>query len=143
MFKTDHLHPMLVHFPIALIIVGFTAEVVSLFFKSEKCLSKTGFYLLILGTLAAIVAWSTGQLFTDHPSEGEILSIFERHKIGGWITIIVMIIGSAFRIWLIVKKKEETQLKWIAFGSYFLGFAAVSYTGFLGGIMVYNFLIGQ
>ena len=39
---------MIVHFPIALIIVGFFAEVVSLFFKSEKCLSKTGFYLMIL-----------------------------------------------------------------------------------------------
>lgn len=142
MFRIEHLHPMIVHFPIALIIVGFTAEVVSLFFKSEKCLSRTGFYLLILGTLAAIVAWSTGQLFTDHPSEGAIFTIFEKHKIGAWITMIVMIIGAAFRIWLVVKKKEETQLKWLAFGLYFLGFAAVSYTGFLGGIMVYNFLIG-
>ena len=143
MFKIEHLHPMIVHFPIALIIVGFTAEVVSLFFKSEKCLSKTGFYLLILGTLAAIVAWSTGQLFTDHPSEGEILSIFEKHETGAWITLIVMIIGSAFRIWLMVQKKEATRLKWIAFSLYFLGFAAVSYTGFLGGIMVYTFLIGH
>lgn len=78
MFNTDHLHPMIVHFPVALIIVGFTAEVVSLFFKSEKCLSKTGFYLMILGTLAAIAAWLTGQLFTDHPYDGEILSVFEK-----------------------------------------------------------------
>jgi uncharacterized membrane protein len=134
---------MIVHFPVALIIVGFVADVVSLFFKSEKCLSKIGFYLMVLGTLAAIAAWSTGQLFTDHPSEGEILRVFTSHKTGGMLTMIVMIIGSIFRSWLIVKKKEETKLKWIAFGFYLLGFAAVSFTGYMGGIMVYNFMLGQ
>jgi uncharacterized membrane protein len=143
MFNTDTLHPMIVHFPIALIIVGFTAEVVSLFFKSEKCLSKTGFYLMVLGALAAIAAWSTGQLFTDHPSEGEILNVFEKHETGALVTMILMIIGSAFRIWLVVQKKEETQLKWIAFGFYLLAFIAVSFTGFMGGTMVYNFMLGN
>jgi uncharacterized membrane protein len=142
MFNTDHLHPMIVHFPIALIIVGFVAEVVSLFFKSEKCLSKTGFYLLVLGTLAAIAAWSTGQLFTDHPSEGSILSVFEKHETGALITMIMMILASTVRIWLMVKKKEETQLKWVAFGFYLLGFAAVTFTGLMGGLMVYSFMLG-
>jgi uncharacterized membrane protein len=142
MFNIDHLHPMIVHFPVALIIVGFAAEVVSLFFKSEKCLSKTGFYLLILGTLAAIAAWSTGQLFTDHPSEGAILDVFEKHKTGALITMILMIIASAVRIWVMVQKKEKTQLKWVAFGFYFLGFASVAFTGLMGGLMVYSYMIG-
>ncbi|MCX6260645.1 MAG: DUF2231 domain-containing protein [Bacteroidia bacterium] len=134
---------MIVHFPVALIIVGFIAEVVSLFFKSEKCLSKTGFYLMILGTLAAIAAWLTGQLFTDHPYESGIIRIFEKHKTAALITMIVMITCSLFRIWLVVKKKEETRLKWIAFGFYLLGFVAVSFTGFIGGTMVYNFMLGK
>ena len=142
MFNTAHLHPMIVHFPVALITVGFIAEVVSLFFKSEKCLSKTGFYLMVLGALAAIAAWSTGQLFTNEPSQGEIVRVFEKHETGALITMILMIIGSAFRIWLVVQKKEETQLKWIAFGFYLLGFAAVTFTGFMGGTMVYNFMMG-
>ena len=85
MFDTSHLHPLLVHFPIALIIVGFFADVVFLFFKSEKCLSKTGFYLMVLGALAAIAAWTTGQLFTDEPSQGEIAKVFERHETGALI----------------------------------------------------------
>jgi uncharacterized membrane protein len=141
MFNTAHLHPMIVHFPVALITVGFIAEVVSLFYKSEKCLSKTGFYLMVLGTLAAIAAWSTGQLFTSEPSQGEIVQIFEKHETGALITMILMIICSAFRIWLIIQKKEDTQLKWIAFGFYLLGFAAVTFTGFMGGTMVYNFMM--
>jgi uncharacterized membrane protein len=141
MFNTAHIHPMIVHFPVALITVGFLAEVVSLFFKSEKCLSKTGFYLMVLGALAAIVAWTTGQLFTSEPAQGEIVRVFEKHETGALTTMILMIIGSAFRIWLVLQKKEETQLKWVAFGFYFLAFAAVTFTGFMGGTMVYNYMM--
>lgn len=141
MFDTAHLHPMIVHFPVALITVGFIAECVSLFVRSEKCLSKTGFYLMILGALSAIAAWATGQLFTSEPVQGEIVRIFERHETGALITMILMILGSSFRIWLVMQKKEETQLKWVAFGIYFLAFAAVTFTGFMGGTMVYNFMM--
>jgi uncharacterized membrane protein len=133
---------MIVHFPIALITVGFIAEVVSLFFKSEKCLSRTGFYLMILGSLAAIAGWASGHLFTEEPTQGEILKVFHSHETGALITMILILIGTIFRIWLIVKKKEETQLKWIAFGFYLLAFAAVTFTGYMGGTMVYNFMIG-
>ncbi len=49
MISLSHLHPMLVHFPIALIVLGFIADFASLIFKKEACLSKTGFYLLIAG----------------------------------------------------------------------------------------------
>jgi len=132
---------MIVHFPVALITVGFLAEVVSLFFKSEKCLSKTGFYLLILGSLSAIAAWSTGQLFTAEPAQGAIVEVFENHKAGALITMLLMIIGSVFRIYLVIKKKEETTLKWVSFGLYCLAFAAVTFTGFMGGTMVYNFMM--
>lgn len=143
MFNTDHLHPVIVHFPIALIIVGFLAEVVSLFFKSEKCLSKTGFYMMVLGSLAAIAAWASGHLFTEGPTQGEILKIFQRHETGALITMILIILGTLFRIWLVVKKKEETPLKWIVFGFYFLSFVAVTFTGLMGGTMVYDFMLGQ
>jgi uncharacterized membrane protein len=134
---------MIVHFPIALITVGFFAEVFSLFFKSEKCLSKTGFYLMLLGSLGAIAAWSTGQLFTVEPTQGEVLKVFARHETGALITMILIIAGTIFRIWLMVKKKEGTPLKWIAFGFYLLAFIAVTFTGFMGGTMVYDFMIGQ
>lgn len=142
MFNTAHLHPMIVHFPIALITAGFLADVVFLLFRNEKCLSKTGFYLMVLGALAAIVAWSTGQLFTNEPSQGEIVKIFQNHETGAMITMIIMVIGAAVRVYLVIKKKDETNLKWLVFGFYFLGFAAVTFTGFMGGTMVYNYMMG-
>jgi uncharacterized membrane protein len=141
MFNTAHLHPMLVHFPIALITIGFIADIVSLFFKSEKCLSKTGLYLMVLGTLAAIAAWSSGHLFTTEPSQGSVVQVFEKHETAALVTMLLMILGSFLRIWLILQKKEETQLKWVVFGLYFLGCAAVTFTGFMGGTMVYNYMM--
>jgi uncharacterized membrane protein len=134
---------MIVHFPIALITIGFFAEVVSLYFKSEKCLSKTGFYLMVLGSLAAIAAWSSGHLFTEAPTQGEILKVFISHKTGALVTMIIIISGTIFRIWLMIKKKEDTSLKWIAFGFYLLAFITVTFTGYMGGIMVYDFMMGQ
>lgn len=141
MFNTAHLHPMIVHFPIALITAGFLADVVFLFFKNEKCLSKTGFYLMVIGALAAVAAWSTGQLFTSEPIDGEIVKVFERHETGALVTMIIMLIGAVIRVYLVVKKKEETQLKWLVFALYLLGFVAVTYTGFMGGTMVYDFMM--
>jgi uncharacterized membrane protein len=143
MFNTDHLHPLIVHFPIALITIGFFADIVSLFFKSEKCLSKTGFYLMVLGSIAAVAAWSSGHLFTEAPTQGEILKVFINHKTGALVTMILIIAGTLFRIWLVIKKQEESSLKWISFGFYFLAFTAVTFTGFMGGKMVYDFMLGQ
>ena len=139
--NTAFLHPMVVHFPVALILVGFLADVLSLFFRNEKCLSKTGFYLMVLGALAAVAAWATGQLFTGHPDEGEIARIFENHETGALITMIIMIIGAALRVYLVIKRREETRLKWVVFGFYFLGVAAVAFTAFMGGKMVYEFML--
>ena len=81
------------------------------------------------------------QIFTDEPTQGAIVEIFEKHETGALITMMLIIIGSAFRIYLVVKKKEETSLKWVAFGIYCLAFAAVTFTGFMGGTMVYNFMM--
>jgi len=140
--NTDIIHPIVVHFPIALILAGFFTEVLSLFFKGEKWLSKAAFYLMVLGTLGAITSWGTGQLFTEEPMEGEIVKVFHNHETGAFITMILMIIGTGFRSWLVIQKKEETNLKWIAFGFYFLASATVAFTGFMGGKMVYEFMIG-
>ena len=61
MFDLTHLHPMIVHFPIALLIVGFLADAVGLIFKKDF-FTKAGFYLLILGTLGVVAAYLSGNL---------------------------------------------------------------------------------
>jgi uncharacterized membrane protein len=139
--NTAHFHPMIVHFPIAIIMIGFLADTASLIFRKEKCLSTMGFYLLITGTLAAIAAVATGYFFTS-PMEGEPGLVRDRHELFAFLTLAAVILAAVFRIILVVRKKEETRLKYLAFGIFFLAFIFVSVTGYLGGILVMEYLIG-
>ncbi|MEI6123032.1 MAG: ferritin family protein [Bacteroidota bacterium] len=141
MFDTSHLHPMLVHFPVALITIGFLADVLSLFFnKKEPCLSKVGFYLMIFGTLGAIAAFFSGEFFTNDFT-GVMGELKERHELFAKITMYVMIAACLIRIYLVWKKKSHGVLKWLVFFLYFLATASVGYTGLLGGSLVYNYMI--
>jgi len=139
MFETSHLHPMLVHFPIALVAIGFLADLVSLFVKKELCFSKMSFYLLITGTLSAIAAVFTGVLFTSDMA-GEAGKVMETHELIAFITLALLIITSLFRI-LLLRKPESNKFKWLSFVFYALATIAVSATGFFGGTLVYNYMM--
>jgi uncharacterized membrane protein len=134
------LHPMAVHFPIALLMVGFLFDVISLFFKKEKCLSKAGLYLMILGTLGAVAAVMTGMLFSKE------LTGFgghkkEIHEMFAVITLIIMLLACIVRIIIVSMKKEESSLKWVVFLLFAAGTGFVAYTGLLGGKLVYEVML--
>ena len=138
--STTHFHPMLVHFPIALVVFGFMAELAGLYFKKEVCLSKIGFYLLIFGTLAAVAAWLTGTIFTSEMA-GAAGEIRETHELFAWITLGTLLAAAAIRIFIQSKNEENTKLKWIAFVLYGLAAISVSITGFFGGTLVFNYMM--
>ncbi len=140
MMSTTHFHPMLVHFPIALVVFGFMAELAGLYFKKEVCLSKIGFYLLIFGFLAAIAAWLTGTIFTSEMA-GAAGEIRETHELFAWITLGTLLAAAAIRIFIQSKNEENTKLKWIAFVLYGLAAISVSITGFFGGTLVFNYMM--
>ena len=141
MFTTSHLHPMLVHFPIALVIFGFLAEVAFLFFKKEFGLRKMGYYLLIVGTLAAIVAWLTGNFFTSE-MDGAAGKMRESHELFATITLVLLLVTSLFRTALVILKNNNSTFRILAFILYSLAAISVSITGYLGGSLVYNFMLG-
>lgn len=140
MISLSHIHPMLVHFPIALIVIGFVADFASLVFKKEACLSKAGFYLLIVGTLSAVFALLAGVLFTSDMS-GSAGEVRDTHELFAWITLGLLFLTSVVRIFLVVKKRENSDLKWLAFALYGLAAISVSVTGFFGGTLVYNYMM--
>ncbi len=142
MFDLNHLHPMLVHFPVALLAVGFLADVFSLFFsKKEPCLSKLGFYLMILGTLGAVAAFLSGEFFTQEMT-GAAGELKEKHEVIAKVTMYVMIAASVLRIFAVAFRKDKGWLKWLVFVLFAVGAVCVGYTGFLGGTLVYNHMIG-
>jgi uncharacterized membrane protein len=140
MFSTDHLHPMLVHFPIALVAFGFLAEILSFIYKKEICLPKISFFLLIFGSISALVALTTGALFTADMS-GAAGEVQETHEMFAWITLGLLCVTSFLRILLIKQKEENSKLKMISFIFYSLAAISVSITGFYGGTLVYNYMM--
>jgi len=132
---------MLVHFPIALVIFGFLAEVAFLFFKNESSLRKMGYYLLIAGTLAAIVAWLTGNFFTSE-MDGAAGKMRESHELFATITLVLLLVTSLFRTALVILKNNNSTFRILAFILYSLAAISVSITGYLGGSLVYNFMLG-
>lgn len=141
MFSTSHLHPLLVHFPIALVIFGFLAELVYLFVKKEGSLSKMGYYLLIAGTLAAIAAWLTGNFFTSE-MDGAAGKIKDAHELFATITLVLLLVTSVLRTTLLVFKNESPALKSLSFLLYALAAISVGITGYLGGSLVYTYMLG-
>jgi uncharacterized membrane protein len=69
MITAPHLHAMVIHFPIALLMAGFLSEVIA-FFSKKEFFRDTSFYLLILGSLGAIVAYVSGSYAGDGMTDG-------------------------------------------------------------------------
>ncbi len=141
MFNPGHFHPMMVHFPIAIITVGFLFDLFSMMYKKQPCLSKAGYWLEIIGMAGAIFAFGTGYFFTS-PMEGEAGLVRERHELFATFTLVTIILATLFRILIGYLGKEQTRLKYASLVLFFLAFVFVSITGYLGGSLVIDYMIG-
>lgn len=141
MISSAHFHPMLVHFPIAIITIGFLFDLVALFFKKEPCLSKTGYWLTMIGMVGAIAAFSSGHLFTD-PMEGEAGVVLERHELFATITLIAIVVTAIFRTLIIYFGKVTKNTIYLSLLLFFIAMVCVSITGYLGGSLVIDYMIG-
>lgn len=132
---------MLVHFPIAIIAIGFLFDLFSLFRKNEPCLSKTGYWLEIIGMISAVFAFGSGYFFTN-PMEGEAGIVRDDHELYATITLVSIIIATLFRIVVRYLNKESTNMKYISLALFFISLVFVSVTGYLGGVLVIDYMIG-
>jgi uncharacterized membrane protein len=131
---------MLVHFPIALVTIGFLSELASIYIKKEACLSKLGFYLLLVGTISALFALLSGLIFTNEMS-GAAGEIMEIHEFFAYTTLSTLLVTSILRIYITVKKIENSTLIKVAFVLYALAAISVGITGFYGGTLVFNYMM--
>lgn len=140
MFSTVHFHPMVVHFPIALLMMGLLFEVLFVFYKDYKFLSMAAAYLLVFGAVAAVASWVTGQLFTGE-MEGAAGEIRETHELFAVITMITSVVAAILYAWYLLKPPGGFNLRWLVFVLYCLTGIAVAVTGFYGGNLVYEYML--
>jgi uncharacterized membrane protein len=137
MFDTTHIHPMIVHFPVALITIGFLSLVISIFFTKFRYLSKTAEFLMVLGTVAAFAGYFSGEFFTAE-MQGTAGELKEKHELFAKITMFIMLAATVIRLYYSYVKKDETKFNWLVFILYGIAMITVGITGYLGGTLVYN-----
>jgi uncharacterized membrane protein len=137
MLTPTHLHAMLIHFPIALLLVAFFSEIISLVLKKEF-FKNVAFYLLILGTLGTVAAYLTGNAAGEGIEEGPLKIPMELHEQAATITLWLAIITAVFQITLFFLKYKTTFTRSIGIILFTALIAAVSRTAYLGGQLVYN-----
>ena len=142
MFDTTHLHPMIVHFPIALLIVGFLFDLLSLILKKEF-FGRAGFYLLILGTVGVIAAYLSGNYAGDGITEtGTLKQALETHEDAALLSLWLMVGTALVRIALVSLKKYKGVFRWAAFVLFLLGVLSIARTGYYGGELVFKHAAG-
>lgn len=143
MFDLTHLHPMIVHFPIALIIVGFAAEITGLVLK-KPFFNDAAMYLLFAGTLGAIAAYFSGDMAGDGISEtGALGSAIEIHEGSAVLTLWLLIVASAVRLTrLLYKRIDGVGLQVFGLVLFLVGVLSVARTGYYGGDLVYKHAAG-
>ncbi len=129
MFTTSHLHPMLVHFPIALIAIGFAANFVHVFIKKGKSFSVIGFYLLIVGTLTALATLLTGVFLTSEMT-GSAGEVRDSHELFAWITVILLIVTLAISTFVYCQEDPKQPFQVADFYNVWFGCGQCKYYWF-------------
>ncbi len=125
-----HPHPMIVHFPIALLMASSVFVLLYLFFKNPS-FETTSVYLLILGAIASPLAMATG-LLTWWINYRLKLTFFVKRKIQFSILLLM------FEIILILWRNSQSQISnSIYFIMMLLLTPMVSLLGYYGGQMTF------
>ncbi len=142
MIDLTYLHPMIVHFPIALLIVGFAFDVVSLFVRKE-IFTKAGLYLLILGAAGAVAAFISGNYAGEGVAEGGSLQqAIARHEGAAELTLWILGAAVIVRLASIWIRKYERPLRWLGVLIFLIGALSVARTAHFGGQLVFSHAAG-
>ena len=137
MLSATHLHAMIVHFPIALIFAGFLSEIIALFTKKEF-FRQAAFYLLLLGTAGAVAAYLSGENAGEGIEEGPLEGPMDLHEDAALITMWLSVGLAAFRVAIQYFKLNHGWTKLVSIVAFAALIGSVSYTGYLGGQLVYS-----
>jgi len=130
-----NVHPIFVHFPVALLSTSFLVYLLGVIFRKEELLAA-GKWMLYFGTLAAALAVWTGLKAEETvPHAGEVHEILEAHENLGYVVLGLSVFLS---LWTLVARTSLPKKGRIIFFAIFAVLALViSQTGDFGGRMVY------
>lgn len=145
----SHLHPAIVHFPIALLMVAPLLVALGLLWPAQRAgIHGSALILLILGTAMAVVAVATGMAVTGPTARSpELLAALDAHeRLGKWTAFVYagLTLGMILIQFLPLVLRQRLSRNWML--ALHLSWLAASLgasllliqTGHLGGRMVHE-----
>ena len=140
----ENVHPLIVHFPIALFTAGFVVDMVGYILKKDF-LKSAGLVMVLLGAVGAVAANLSGrqaeemvEKFLSHAGEEAL----ESHETFGNITVYVLPAAAVLNLLVVFVLKGKKKAAQVMLGCYIalgvLGVIMVTATGYKGGDMVYK-----
>jgi uncharacterized membrane protein len=143
------LHPMVIHFPIALVCLAPLFDLACLVFRSRLWLDRTATTLYLVGTLGAGVAYLSGQRAAEAvesltPAAESILADHEAQAV---LTLIVLAVAALLRLMVTWLGRDDRRIKvgifrLIALPAAIAALVMMVLTADLGGQLVYKHGVG-
>ena len=141
------LHPMVIHFPIVLLLLYVVLEISGIVFNKEE-IQRGAFVILILGVIAALVAVLTGNQAeelaerTMRPDFNFPEEVLHAHEWYATITVWYFVLVLILRTYMVIKKKFVGRIRYIFVIFAVVGAVLVWSTGEEGGEMVFEHGVG-
>ena len=97
-----NLHPLIVHFPIVLLLLAMFSQLAVLFFPKNSQLKWLTFFFLITGCIGTFAAIQTA-VHISGDADDKVIEIFESHQLFGNLTLWFSLAATIIRF---------TALKW-------------------------------
>ncbi len=137
-----YLHPMIVHFPIALLIIGFLAEIVGLVTK-KQLFSGMAFILLLVGAAGTVAAYISGGYAGDGITEaGSLKNALDTHEEAAFLTLVLICSAAILSILITVFRIRLAGVRWFAVLVFLAGVLSIARTGYYGGELVFKHAAG-
>jgi uncharacterized membrane protein len=138
-----NLHPLVIHFPIALLVAGAFIELLAALFRRHEWLASTATMLFGLGAAGAIVACVSGQQALDTVlMPGMAHPIVESHRTWALVTTFYFSILALVRLAVGLRGALSTRYRVILLVAALLGVAGLQQTAERGGRLVYEQGVG-
>jgi uncharacterized membrane protein len=133
----QNVHPLFVHFPIALLLAAVALEV-AWWLARRDWLRNSATVSLVLGTLGAIAAVITGLIASEAVKPADAAySIVEAHES---VAISVLCLAVVLTIRRLLN--WDCRLSWLFLLAMLAMAGLVAWTGYLGGRLVFEFGVG-
>jgi uncharacterized membrane protein len=134
-----NIHPFIVHFPVALLVLAVLFDAAKLFFKQHDWLEKATLALYATGSLGLIAAFLSGRQAVETVSvTGDAVPVVTSHEDWALYTLIYFLVFSTIRIVTWWKQLEKGWVLPALLVPALIGTGMLWHTGELGAKLVYK-----